>query len=52
VPNAKRIHDSFSVTRMFLLSRVVRVKRGAEGALERFGLMKNKSKSVFLFEMH
>jgi hypothetical protein len=37
--------------RLFSLPSIARVKRGAEGAVERFEELKNNSKSVFLFEM-
>jgi hypothetical protein len=47
VPNAKRTYDSFCVMRLFSLSSIARVKRGAEGALERFEELKNNSKRVF-----
>ena len=47
VQNSKRTHDSFSVMRLLSLSSIARVKRGAEGALERFEELKNNSKRVF-----
>ena len=51
VPNARRTHSSFRIMRLFSLPSIARVKRGAEGAVERFEELKNNSKSVFLFEM-
>jgi hypothetical protein len=48
VQNSKRTHDSFSVMRLLSLSSIARVKRGAEGALERFEELKNNSKRVSL----
>ena len=47
VPNARRICYSFCVMRLLSLSSIARVKRGAESALERFGLLKNNSKRAF-----
>jgi len=49
VPNARRTHYSFCVMRLLSLPRVVRVKRGAESALERFEeLQKEVKKSLFV----
>jgi len=47
VPNARRTLDSFCVMRLLLLPRVVRVKRGAESALERFEELQIEVKRVF-----
>ena len=49
MPNARRTHYSFCVMRLLSLARVVRVKRGAESALERFEeLQKEVKKSLFV----
>ena len=49
VSNARRRHCSFCVIRLLSLRRVVRVKRGAESALERFEeLKKEVKKSLFV----
>jgi len=44
VPNARRKCFSFSVWHFVSLERIVRVNRGAEGALECFEELKNKKK--------
>jgi len=49
VPNARRTHYSFCVMRLLSLPRVLRVKRGAESALQRFEELKNEvKKSLFV----
>ena len=50
VPNARRTHYSFRIMRLLSLPEVVRVKREAESALERFEELQKEVKRVFLLE--
>ena len=51
VPNARRIRSSFCVMRLLSPSSILRVKRGAESALERFEeLQKRIQKESFCWK--
>ena len=53
MPNAWRTHFSFSVWHLLSLERIVRVNRGAGGALERFEELKKKGKmKIFVASAH